>query len=55
MTDQPKKPRPFDLRDAHYYGGTMFAAAGAALWIHLGAGLMLLGISLAWLAVRRST
>lgn len=55
MSDDSKKASLFDLRDAHYYGGALCAATGAALWIHVGAGLLLLGASLAWVAVRRST
>lgn len=52
MNDTHHKPRPFDLRDAHFYGGVTLASVGAAMIFNFGAGLIVLGASLAAVALR---
>lgn len=34
------------LRDAHYYGGTALAGVGLGVWVHYGAGLVVVGAGL---------
>lgn len=51
-TETEKEPL-FDIVDGHVYGGILAAAAGVGWWIHPGAGLLLAGVALASLGLRR--
>lgn len=52
MNNEPTRRSAFDLRDAHFYGGVILASVGSGILFHAGAGLIVLGASLAAVALR---